>query len=1710
MTYFVNGGGLGQVGGNGIAEWNPTTDPNRVQSGKAGGMYIIVGGATITIIDNIPAGTISGTIIYFDSTQQKWNIASKSDTQTFNKGLCDTPIALETQYPATLQEVNSYALVKSTATFWFVAVVNDVKIWQNSGLNVSPDSLKIYNNLSDVLDKDAARANIEAEKKDATILKQAHIINDLTSTSTIQPLSANQGKALDEKKVDKVAGKDLSTNDFTNIYKSQLDNAPANINTSLAGKVDKINITGGTVGGASKTITATINTQGQTTAFSEQNISIPSTQITDFVEASQDAIGNTLLDTETIDLTYNDVNNTISADVKPNSLSDVQVTSLSGSKIIQDASNRLVSDIEKTTWNAKQNALGFTPENVANKVTTFSATPTDTNYITEKLAKTSIDNLQNQINSRPVSASDGNTLSFTSQNGTGITGYSFISYSPDTNAESLQTITISSTTPKASRLIRSYIADHTIGKTVIDSGRWGINLYGYSSNTDVSSFEIEVFKRDTGGTETSLFLVETGKLTQTAKVSTSLNQAIAETTQQTSFACNETDKIVIKVYGKTTRTSNTDITFIQGGSEYASHIHSPLVLTHNQTAGLQGGSATERYHLTQAEYSYIQNLSSTFDGKKDKITPITPTTKGSASKTTTTTVSAQGDVLSIVEQDIAIPSTQITDFNTAIGTATQNAINQKQNTSEKGQPNGYVPLDSLGYIDNQFLNPSAKIIQVSVANQTARFALTTTQVQYLDQVYQEDTQITYQVIDQTKLNQEAGYRVLAGSLNWSQIQNKPTDIFYKTTDTTDNITQGTAKFTTASDIARLANTSGTNTGDETGASIQAKRPLKTISSKSLEGTGDVVLTKSDVGLGNVDNTSDINKPISTAVQTALNLKEDAFSKNTAFNKNFGNTSNTVAQGNDGRLGTKNIDETNIGNNRIQVYNSTTGNLEYQDKEKNVKQWYLSGGITGTGSDSNNGYTQNSAFLTLAYALTKLGNTGEQLIQLPTLITESAEFTQYNIEVTGSHASHRGFCGTSGTYTSKQNDAGSQTFQHLSIASFVKAPPATGNAGYTMLRDLNITTSYSDSAGATMDNHNITFNDTTPITINGSGVKNFYNQRGGIFTINNSSANVNVVTPDKISQFTLAAGTLSIRNAIVYVAQGTTFTIGASGSTFFADNVRFIYPDGTKAKINIPSGVNYSIQNNCIYDSANSTFNGTDISGLYQGNYGNIAVKTLNLPSATASRIAGIDASKNVISLDTATYPNLTEVGYVKGVTSAIQTQLNGKEATITTLPIAKGGTNSSTALSNNKVIISSADKIVEGSITTTELQTLATGSTLSKLASNTVTSSDNGKIPQVDASGNIAFITPASGGNVSATGLSGIPIGDIALFNLPNGTGLTKVDGTATQRAVATNSLQIPARFTNAELNAGTFSTGAIHLNSDYGYLAEKGASSWSNMLSSPQSISTTAQTISNKARVVEITPNAESASFITYLPNPSSLLNTVLHIKLAKTLSRLYYGVTLTPTTGTIDGGSSFTLSGPYDFVTLQAVSGDWVVVNKPTGLLKIGSVTTTGMTNGSQCNFDYGMSTKYAGHRFKIVNTVGTSSGTYTNAIKFRSNGVNDAETGNYQTLARITTNVALATGDSTPALSNQWLGGSVSAGEYAGNGENRSIIVFDLWNARQATPKYLMNFHIGYMKNGSNFTANGGGFNSSTSSFDGICVIQNGGSNATTTIEAWAILN
>jgi hypothetical protein len=62
--------------------------------------------------------------------------------------------------------------------------------------------------------------------------------------------------------------------------------------------------------------------------------------------------------------------------------------------------------------------------------------------------------------------------------------------------------------------------------------------------------------------------------------------------------------------------------------------------------------------------------------------------------------------------------------------------------------------------------------------------------------------------------------------------------------------------------------------------------------------------------------------------------------------------------------------------------------------------------------------------------------------------------------------------------------------------------------------------------------------------------------------------------------------------------------------------------------------------------------------------GDITPSSVNISGLTASQIVATDGSKNIQTLTTATYPSLTELSYVKGITSAIQTQLNTKQATI--------------------------------------------------------------------------------------------------------------------------------------------------------------------------------------------------------------------------------------------------------------------------------------------------------------------------------------------------------------------------------------------------------------------------------------------------------------
>lgn len=82
----------------------------------------------------------------------------------------------------------------------------------------------------------------------------------------------------------------------------------------------------------------------------------------------------------------------------------------------------------------------------------------------------------------------------------------------------------------------------------------------------------------------------------------------------------------------------------------------------------------------------------------------------------------------------------------------------------------------------------------------------------------------------------------------------------------------------ASQVDNDSAVTGTHVSDALNHLDTTKEPSITAGTTAQYWRGDKswqTLNKSAVGLGNVDNTSDLNKPISTATQTALNAKQDS-------------------------------------------------------------------------------------------------------------------------------------------------------------------------------------------------------------------------------------------------------------------------------------------------------------------------------------------------------------------------------------------------------------------------------------------------------------------------------------------------------------------------------------------------------------------------------------------------------------------------------------------------------------------------------------------------------------------------------------------------------------------------------------------------------------------------------------------------------------------
>lgn len=197
---------------------------------------------------------------------------------------------------------------------------------------------------------------------------------------------------------------------------------------------------------------------------------------------------------------------------------------------------------------------------------------------------------------------------------------------------------------------------------------------------------------------------------------------------------------------------------------------------------------------------------------------ITLGTPDTVSGSSTNSVSATGHThtININKNDVGLDQLDNTsDLDKPVSTAQQTALDAKIDDTEKGAANGVVPLDDNAKIDTVYLS-DAVLGQVQYEGTwnaaTNTPTLPTTPAQK-GTYYVVDTAGTFETIEFN-----IGDWIISNGVEWQKVDN------------TDSVTSVAGR------------------------------------------TGNVTLTSSDVGLGNVDNTSDLNKPISNDTQDALDLK----------------------------------------------------------------------------------------------------------------------------------------------------------------------------------------------------------------------------------------------------------------------------------------------------------------------------------------------------------------------------------------------------------------------------------------------------------------------------------------------------------------------------------------------------------------------------------------------------------------------------------------------------------------------------------------------------------------------------------------------------------------------------------------------------------------------------------------------------------------------
>ena len=418
-----------------------------------------------------------------------------------------------------------------------------------------------------------------------------------------------------------------------------------------------------------------------------------------------------------------------------------------------------------------------------------------------------------------------------------------------------------------------------------------------------------------GDVDLTSYLTKESAETTYAKKSEIANKADKATTLagygiEDAYTKSQVDTELAKKLDSTTASSTyATITTVDGIEEVIPEEASSdnQLVTSDTLSEYSTKSVADTLYAAKSVESTVSSLSTKVDGKADKATTLEGygitdaytseevDSKLSAKLDTATASSTYATVTTVNGIEEVIPEEASTENKLVDTNAMNTALADKADASDLGTMASknaddystkavadtlYAAKSVESTVSTLTTTVASKANSADVYTQTAadgKFALKT-DVSTISGKIPEAASTTNKLVDNTSMTS-----ALAGKANSADVYTKG-DVDSKLSAKLDSAT-ATSTYATITSVDAKADADNVYTKDEVDTALGKKLDSTTASSTYATQTSLTShtsntenphsVTKAQVGLGNVDNTSDANKPISTATQAALNLKANS-------------------------------------------------------------------------------------------------------------------------------------------------------------------------------------------------------------------------------------------------------------------------------------------------------------------------------------------------------------------------------------------------------------------------------------------------------------------------------------------------------------------------------------------------------------------------------------------------------------------------------------------------------------------------------------------------------------------------------------------------------------------------------------------------------------------------------------------------------------------